>query len=228
MSRTGAPRRGCGGDRVSPARCASSWPRSARGSWRWTAMRRLRRARSDRPDRGPPPPAGIPREYGVTSPPIVVRDLVIVGSAVADNHRTDAPEGVIRAFDVRSGALRWSFDPVPRRPQDAGYDTWIGPTVHTTGAANAWSVFAALGDRGYVETVSLHFFHHRSFPWIAPSASPPSFSPATLQPPPSILPRRSEAGASAARGTARAWWVRRTAWWRLLCSRPRLTAKGGR
>ena len=55
-------------------------------------------------------------EYGVTSPPIVVRDLVIVGSAVADNHRTHAPEGVIRAFDVRSGAVRWSFDPVPRRP----------------------------------------------------------------------------------------------------------------
>src|SRR5437870_2905012 len=82
-------------------------------------------------------------EYGVTSPPIVVRDLVIVGSAVADNHRTDAPEGVVRAFDVRSGVLRWSFDPVPRRPQDAGYDTWIGPTAHNTGAANAWSVFSA-------------------------------------------------------------------------------------
>ena len=82
-------------------------------------------------------------EYGVTSPPIVVRDLVIVGSAVPDNHRTDAPEGVVRAFDVRTGALRWSFDPNPRDPRDPAYATWIGPKAHDTGAANAWSVFSA-------------------------------------------------------------------------------------
>ena len=68
-------------------------------------------------------------EYGVTSPPTVVGDLVIVGSAVADNHRTDAPEGLVRAFDARTGALRWSFDPLPGHPE--------------TGAANAWSVFSA-------------------------------------------------------------------------------------
>ena len=82
-------------------------------------------------------------EYGVTSPPTVVRDLIIVGSAVPDNHRADAPEGVIRAFDVRTGALRWSFDPIPRDPHDPAYATWIGPAAHTTGAANAWSVFSA-------------------------------------------------------------------------------------
>ena len=82
-------------------------------------------------------------EYGVTSPPTIVRDLVIVGSAVPDNHRTDAPEGVIRAFDVRTGALRWSFDPIPRDARDPAYASWIGPTAHNTGAANAWSVFSA-------------------------------------------------------------------------------------
>ena len=82
-------------------------------------------------------------EYGVTSPPTVVRDLVIVGSAVPDNHRADAPEGVIRAFDVRTGALKWSFDPIPRDPKDPAYATWIGPRAHDTGAANAWSIFSA-------------------------------------------------------------------------------------
>ena len=82
-------------------------------------------------------------EYGVTSPPLVVGDRVIVGSAVADNHRSDAPEGVIRAFDARTGALRWSFDPIPRQPGDSGYATWIGPSAHNTGAANAWSVLSA-------------------------------------------------------------------------------------
>jgi quinoprotein glucose dehydrogenase len=82
-------------------------------------------------------------EYGVTSPPIVVGDLVIVGSAVPDNHRTDAPDGVVRAFDVRTGALRWSFDPIPRDPQDSAYGSWLGPKAHDTGAANAWSVLSA-------------------------------------------------------------------------------------
>ena len=82
-------------------------------------------------------------EYGVTSPPLVVGDLVIVGSSVPDNHRTDAPDGVIRGFDVRTGALRWSFDPIARRPGEPGYDTWIGPTAHNTGAGNAWSILSA-------------------------------------------------------------------------------------
>ncbi len=52
-------------------------------------------------------------EYYVTSPPLVIRDVVVVGALVADNLRTDAPAGVVRAFDARTGALRWAFDPVP-------------------------------------------------------------------------------------------------------------------
>jgi len=82
-------------------------------------------------------------EYGVTSPPTVVGNLVIVGSAVPDNHRTDAPEGVVRAFDARTGALRWSFDPIPRDANDLAYATWTGVKAHDTGAANAWSIFSA-------------------------------------------------------------------------------------
>lgn len=42
----------------------------------------------------------------------------------------------MRAYDVRTGSLRWSWDPVPREPSDPGYETW--PTGNTTGAANAW------------------------------------------------------------------------------------------
>ena len=89
-------------------------------------------------------------EYGVTSPPTVVGNLVIVGSAVPDNHRVDAPEGVIRAFDARTGRLRWSFDPIPRNAEDPAYSTWIGPKAHDTGAANAWSVFSADSARDLV------------------------------------------------------------------------------
>jgi quinoprotein glucose dehydrogenase len=82
-------------------------------------------------------------EYGVTSPPTVVGDIVVVGSAIADNQRTDAPEGVVRAFDARTGRLRWSFDPIPRSPVSPVWNTWRDSSGATTGAANAWTVFAA-------------------------------------------------------------------------------------
>lgn len=82
-------------------------------------------------------------EYEVTSPPAVIGDLLVVGSAVADNGRTDAASGEVRAFDSRTGALRWTWHPVPRDSTDAAWTTWIGPRAHTTGAANAWSVIAA-------------------------------------------------------------------------------------
>ena len=82
-------------------------------------------------------------EYEETSPPAIVNGLVIVGSAVADNGRIDAASGEVRAYDARTGALRWTWDPVPQDSTDPGFRTWIGPNAHRTGAANAWSVIAA-------------------------------------------------------------------------------------
>jgi quinoprotein glucose dehydrogenase len=82
-------------------------------------------------------------EYELTSPPVVVNDVVVVGSAVADNGRVDAPSGEVRAFDLRTGTLRWSWDPVPQDRRDPAWSTWEGPVAHRTGAANAWSVMAA-------------------------------------------------------------------------------------
>ena len=72
--------------------------------------------------RRPPQSRG---EYGVTSPPAIFRNLVIVGSSVADNSRARMPSGEVRAFDAATGALRWTFHPLP--PQAAA------------GGANAWS-----------------------------------------------------------------------------------------
>src|SRR5713226_1798683 len=48
--------------------------------------------------------------YHMTSPPAVIDDLVIVGSAIDDNHRVDMARGVVRAYDARTGSLRWSWD----------------------------------------------------------------------------------------------------------------------
>ena len=81
-------------------------------------------------------------EYEETSPPAVIGDLVIVGSGIADNQRTDQASGEVRAYDARTGALRWTFDPVPQQPADPAYKTWIGPNAHRTGGANTWSVIA--------------------------------------------------------------------------------------
>jgi quinoprotein glucose dehydrogenase len=89
-------------------------------------------------------------EYAVTSPPAVVNGLVIVGSAVGDGRRVASPSGVVRAFDARTGALKWSWDPVPRDSTQLGYDTWRGPQAHRTGAANAWSVFSTDSARDLV------------------------------------------------------------------------------
>jgi quinoprotein glucose dehydrogenase len=82
-------------------------------------------------------------EYEVTSPPAVVSGALVVGSAIADNGRTDAASGEVRAYDARTGALRWTFDPVPRDSADPAFATWRGPSAHRTGAANAWSVIVA-------------------------------------------------------------------------------------
>ena len=54
-----------------------------------------------------------PGWYHMTSPPAVADDIVIVGSAIDDNSRVDMPRGVVRAFDARSGALRWKWAPIP-------------------------------------------------------------------------------------------------------------------
>jgi quinoprotein glucose dehydrogenase len=90
--------------------------------------------------RNPPEYKG---EYEETSPPTVVNGVVIVGSAVADNNRQAAPSGVVRGFDARTGALKWSWDPVPQDSGDPAWKTWEGPRAHATGAANVWSIMSA-------------------------------------------------------------------------------------
>lgn len=73
------------------------------------------------------PRAGDRGDYGVTSPPLVVGDLVITGSAIGDNRAAALESGVVRAFDARSGALRWAWEPVGQ----------------PLAAANAWAPLAA-------------------------------------------------------------------------------------
>ncbi|HXJ93472.1 MAG TPA: pyrroloquinoline quinone-dependent dehydrogenase [Terriglobia bacterium] len=76
-------------------------------------------------------------EYHFTSPPAVVGNVVVVGSAINDNDRVDMPAGVVRAYNARTGALVWAWDPVPRDPSDPARATWQNG-ADRTGAANVW------------------------------------------------------------------------------------------
>jgi len=91
-----------------------------------------------------------PEAYTVTSPPVVVNDLVITGSSIGDNTQPDLPSGEVRAYDARTGALVWSWDPIPQDPGDPAHDQWRGTLAHGTGGANAWSMLAADPERDLV------------------------------------------------------------------------------
>ena len=71
--------------------------------------------------RHPPQWAG---EYALTSAPAVYRDLVIVGSSVADNSRVQMASGEVRAFDATTGAVRWTFHPLPEDSRAGGANAW--------------------------------------------------------------------------------------------------------
>ena len=81
--------------------------------------------------------------YEVTSPPAIVGDLVITGSAVADNTNLAPASGEVRAFDARTGVLKWTFDPVPQDSADPAFKTWHNGVAPLVGAANVWSVIVA-------------------------------------------------------------------------------------
>jgi quinoprotein glucose dehydrogenase len=88
--------------------------------------------------------------YEVTSPPAVVGDLVITGSAVADNTNLAPASGEVRAFDARTGVLKWTFDPVPQDSTDPAFKTWQNGAARIVGAANVWSVIVADPERDLV------------------------------------------------------------------------------
>jgi quinoprotein glucose dehydrogenase len=90
-----------------------------------------------------------------TTPGIIFNDLLIIGARVAESE--DAAPGHIRAYDVRTGKLRWIFHTIPH-PGEKGYETWPdGNAWKRLGAANNWSGMAVDEKRGivYVPTGSI-------------------------------------------------------------------------
>jgi quinoprotein glucose dehydrogenase len=79
-----------------------------------------------------------PGEFQVTSAPAIVGDIVVTGTAIGDNLRTDAPRGTVFAFDARTGETKWVFDPLSGSPNIRG------------GHSNVWSSIAVDKERGLV------------------------------------------------------------------------------
>jgi len=82
-----------------------------------------------------------PGDYQVTSAPAIVKDLVITGSSIGDNRAVTLERGIVRAFDVRTGKLRWTWDPIA---------PWAYQTTPRTGAGNAWSTISVDAGRDLV------------------------------------------------------------------------------
>jgi len=83
----------------------------------------------------------------MTSPGVIYRDLLIVGGMEPEDH--PAPPGDIRAYDVRTGALRWTFHTIPH-PGEFGYETWPPGAWASAGAANNWAGMVVDARRGIV------------------------------------------------------------------------------
>jgi len=86
--------------------------------------------------------------YDVSSPPVIYKDLLIVGSEVQE-FPSKGPNGAIRAFDARTGKLIWQFDTVPK-PGDIGHDTWEGEGWKDRSGVNAWGPLSLDAEHGMV------------------------------------------------------------------------------
>jgi quinoprotein glucose dehydrogenase len=96
------------------------------------------------------------QNVSITSPGTVYKDLIIVGGENPETH--PAPPGDIRAYDVHTGALRWTFHTIPH-PGEFGYETWPKDAWKDAGAANNWAGMTLDTERGvvYVPTGSAVF-----------------------------------------------------------------------
>jgi len=98
---------------------------------------------------------GLPRIGDIThvtqsSPPIVYRDLVIVGSQVPDRVQLPDPVGYVQAFNARTGQRMWTFSVIPQSAKDPGADSWENESWRQNGHANVWAPMALDEARGLI------------------------------------------------------------------------------
>ncbi|MCH7910911.1 MAG: PQQ-binding-like beta-propeller repeat protein, partial [Candidatus Hydrogenedentes bacterium] len=88
--------------------------------------------------------------YSCASPPLVVRDVIVTGSSIADRRvKKESPPGWVRGWDARTGALKWVFHTVPQEGE-FGVDTWEDDSWKYSGNTNVWTQMSADEELGYV------------------------------------------------------------------------------
>jgi quinoprotein glucose dehydrogenase len=96
---------------------------------------------------------GLPRMSDIkhvtqSSPPVVYKNLVIVGSQVPDRVQLPDPVGYVQAIDARTGKRVWSFSVIPQAAKDPGANTWENESWRTSGHGNVWAPMALDEARG--------------------------------------------------------------------------------
>jgi quinoprotein glucose dehydrogenase len=97
--------------------------------------------------------AGLPRLGDIkhasqSSPPVIFKNLVIVGSQIPDRVQLPDPVGYVQAFDARTGKRVWSYSVIPQSPNDPGANTWEDQTWRNNGHSNVWAPMALDEARG--------------------------------------------------------------------------------
>ena len=88
--------------------------------------------------------------YTLTSPPAILDNTLFIGSAIGDNRKVESEHGIVRAIDIVSGRILWSWDPIPRDPADPARQTWSGNSADISGGANAWAPLSVDAELGLV------------------------------------------------------------------------------
>ncbi|MEO6803005.1 MAG: pyrroloquinoline quinone-dependent dehydrogenase [Granulicella sp.] len=90
---------------------------------------------------------GLPRaSSGLSSPPIMYKNLIILGGRTTENGGP-GPSGDVRAFDIHTGKLAWTFHSIPQ-PGEANYGTWMGDSAHQRSGVNVWGLITVDAKRG--------------------------------------------------------------------------------
>jgi quinoprotein glucose dehydrogenase len=97
--------------------------------------------------------AGLPRMSDIghvtqSSPPVVYKDLFIVGSQIPDRVQLPDPMGYVQAINARTGKRAWTFSVIPQSEKDPGANTWENGSWRNSGHANVWAPMALDEARG--------------------------------------------------------------------------------
>ena len=91
-----------------------------------------------------------PSHYGVSTPPIIANDIIVIGASITDNNpQSMRPPGDIRGFDVKTGKQLWVFHTIPQEGE-FGNETWENESWKFTGNTNVWTRMSADEELGYV------------------------------------------------------------------------------